>query len=146
MSEISDLSSILQNSMLLYNTNNNTKENQLEKIREQLDNIPSLLDKNTLTKLINGEYSISLKEYTQMNTYNTMMSALYGNNSANKFQNTLNILTNSAENELATAKTFVETMTERGMSTKAAVQTFAALQKYSLLSSDGNYNFVNASV
>lgn len=147
MLEISDLSSILQNSMLLYNANKSSnKENQLEEIRNQLDNIPSLIDKNTLTRLNNGEYSISLKEYTQMNTYNTMMTALYGNNSANKFQNTLNILTNSAEDELANAKSFVTAMQENGMSPKAAVHTFAALQKYSLLSSYGNYNYVNASV
>ncbi len=127
MSEISDLSSILQNSLLLYSTNNNNKENQF-----------------TLTRLNNGEFGISLKEYTQINTYNTMMTALYGNNSANKFQNTLNILTNSAENELANAKTFVETMQERGMSPKAAVNTLIALQKYSLMSSYGNYNYINA--
>jgi hypothetical protein len=144
MSEISDLSSILQNSLLLYSTNNNNKENQLQKIQEKLDNIPTTLDKNTLTRLNNGEFGISLKEYTQINTYNTMMTALYGNNSANKFQNTLNILTNSAENELANAKTFVETMQERGMSPKAAVNTLIALQKYSLMSSYGNYNYINA--
>ena len=145
MLEISDLSSLLQNSLLLRATEkSNNRENQLQQIQKQLDNIPSLLDKNTLTKLNNGEYGISLKKYTELNSYNTMMSALYGNNSANKFQNTLNILTNSAENELATAKTFVEAMRENGMSPKAAVQTYAALQKYSFLSSDTNYSFVNA--
>ena len=147
MLEISDLSSLLQNSLLLRaNDKNNNRENQLQQIQEQLDNIPSLLDKNTLTKLNNGEYGISLKEYTELTSYNTMMTALYGNNSANKFQNTLNILTNSAENELANAKTFVTTMQENGMSAKAAIHTLVSLQKYSLLSSQGNYNFVNASV
>ena len=143
MMEISDISSILENSMLLYAANN-SKENQLQEIQNKLNNIPSVLDKNTLTRLRNGEFGISLKEYTSMNTYNTMMTALYGNNSANKFQNTLNILTNSAENELANAKTFVQTMQDNGMSPKAAVNTLIGLQKYSLMSSLGNYNYVNA--
>ena len=146
MSEISDLRSFLQDSLLLRTSDNNNRENQLETIRKKLDNVPSVLDKDTLTRLNNGEYNLSLREYTKMTTYNTMMSALYGNNSANKFQNTLNILTNSAENELANAKTFVSLMQENGMSAKTAVQTFAALQKYSLMSSYGNYNYVNASV
>lgn len=147
MLEISDLSSILQNSLLLrFDSGNNNRENQLQQIQEQLDNIPSLLNKDTLTKLNNGEYGISLREYTELNSYNTMMTALYGNNSANKFQNTLNILTNSAENELANAKTFVAAMQKNGMSAKAAVHTLASLQKYSFLSSQGNYNYINASV
>ena len=146
MSEISDLRSFLQDSLLLRTSDNNIWENQLETIRKKLDDVPSVLDKDTLTRLNNGEYNLSLREYTKMTTYNTMMSALYGNNSANKFQNTLNILTNSAENELANAKTFVSLMQENGMSAKTAVQTFAALQKYSLMSSYGNYNYVNASV
>ena len=147
MLEISDLSSLLQNSLLLRATDrNNNRENQLQQIQEQLDSIPSLLDKNTLKKLSNGEYGISLKKYTELNSYNTMMTMLYGDNSANKFQNTLNILTNSAENELATAKTFVKTMRENGMSPKTSVQTYVALQKYSILSSNANYSFVNANV
>ena len=146
MSEISDLRSFLQDSLLLRTSDNNIWENQLETIRKKLDDVPSVLDKDTLTRLNNGEYNLSLREYTKMTTYNTMMSALYGNNSANKFQNTLNILTNSAENELANAKTFVSLMQGNGMSAKTAVQTFAALQKYSLMSSYGNYNYVNASV
>lgn len=144
MSEISDISSILQNNLLLGTVNNNTREGQLQAIQTQLVNMPSVLDESTLTKLRNGEYEITLSEYTNMNTYNTMMTALYGDNSASKFQNTLNISTKSAEDELATAKSFVKTMKENGMSAKTAVKTYAALQKYSLMSSFGNYNFVKA--
>ena len=81
-----------------------------------------------------------------MSTYSTMMNALYGNNSANKFQNTLNLLTNSAEDNLATAKTFVENMKANGMSNQTAVRTYAALQKYSLVSSFNKYNYVTAKV
>ena len=142
MSGISDISSILQNSLLLPNINTNNSDNQLKAFQEKLNSMPSVLDKNTLTKLRNGEYEITLKEYTDMSTYNATMTALYGNNSANTFQNTLNILTNSPENELANAKSFVKKMTDNGMSKQTAVKTYSALKKYSLMSSFKNYNFV----
>ena len=83
---------------------------------------------------------------TNMNTYNTMMTALYGNDSANKYQNNLNALTGSAEEGFATAKSFVEKMKENDMSNRMAVKTYHALQRYSLMSSFGNYNFINAKV
>ena len=144
MSEISDLSSILQNSLLLTNVNGDGKTNHLQTIQNQLKTMPSVLNEDTITKLKNGEYEISLKEYTNLNTYNTMMNAMYGNRSANTFQNTLNVLTNSAEDELATAKSFIDSMKQNGMSNKTAVQTYSALKKYSLMSSYGNYNFIKA--
>ena len=146
MSEVSDISSIIQESLLLGSVSKNGQSDKLQKVQDQIKNLPSVLDKDTLTKLKNGDYEVSLKEYTNMNTYNTMMSALYGNRSANTFQNTLNLITKSPEDELATAKTFVQTMKDNGMSTKTAVKTFAALRKYSLMSSFGNYNFVKAKV
>ncbi len=146
MSEISDISSILQESLLLTAVNKDGKTNQLQQIKDKLKDIPSVLNKDTINKLRNGDYEISLKDYTSMNTYNTMMSALYGDKSADKFQNTLNILTNSAEDKLATAKSFVEAMKANGMSNGTAIKTYSALQKYSLMSSFGNYNFVKASV
>lgn len=146
MSEVSDISSIIQESLLLGSVSKNGQPDKLQKVQDQIKNLPSVLDKDTLTKLKNGDYEVSLKEYTNMNTYNTMMSALYGNRSANTFQNTLNLITKSPEDELATAKTFVQTMKDNGMSTKTAVKTFAALRKYSLMSSFGNYNFVKAKV
>lgn len=148
MSDLSDISSIIQNSLLLTSFNNNNDNSKLQKIQEQLKSINNnnILDKDTLTKLKNGQFEVSLKEYTNMNTYNTMMTALYGNNSANSFQNTLGLITNSAEDNLATAKTFVENMKANGMSNQTAVKTYAALQKYSLMSSFGNYNYVSAKV
>lgn len=144
MSEISNISSILQNSLLLTNVNGEGKINSLQTIQNQLKNLPSVLDKDTITKLKNGEFEISLKEYTNMNTYNTMMNAMYGNHSANNFQNTLNVLTNSADDELATAKSFIDSMKQNGMSNKTAMKTYSALKKYSLMSSFGNYNFIKA--
>ena len=146
MSEVSDISSIIQESLLLGSVSKNGQPDKLQKVQDQIKNLPSVLDKDTLTKLKNGDYEVSLKEYTNMNTYNTMMSALYGNRSANTFQNTLNLITKSPEDELATAKTSIQTMKDNGMSTKTAVKTFAALRKYSLMSSFGNYNFVKAKV
>jgi len=145
--QLADMSSILTESLLLNNTGRtSSSEDKFQQFQTQLQNMPSILDESTLTKLKNGDFEISLQEYTSMNTYNTMMSALYGNNSANKFQNILNIMTDSDETDLATAKTFVDKMKANGMSNATAVRTYAALQKYSLLSSFGKYNYVNAKV
>ena len=145
MYDVSNLSSILQNSLLSIPYGlDNERNSQWQKIQENLSTLPSVLDKDTLTKLKNGGYDITLKQYTNMNSYNTMMNALYGNNSANTFQNTLNKLTNSAEDELANAKKFVDAMKENGMSNQTAVKTYSALKKYSLMSSFGNYNFIKA--
>jgi len=145
MSDFTDISSIMQNSLLLMNAGYTDSTDKLSEIQNRLNNLPSLLDKDSLTDIIDGKYDITLKEYTSLNTYNTMMEALYGNSSANKFQNTLNLLTNSPESNLAKAKSFVEKMKENGMSNNSAVRTYAALQKYSIMSSAfDNYNFVNA--
>lgn len=146
MSDISDLSSVLQESLLLSSVYNNGSADKLQAVQDKLNYLPTVLNKDTLTKLKNGEYDISLKEYTDMNTYNTMMTALYGNKSANKFQNTLNLLTNSTEDNLASAKSFIDKMKENGMSNETALKTYSALQKYSLMSSFGNYSFIKTSV
>ena len=148
MSEISDISSILQNSLLLYSYNgDNQSTDALQTIQNRLNLMPSILDEDSLTKLRNGEFEISLKEYTNMTTYNTMMSALYGNHSANPFQNTLNLLTGSTEDRLANAKSFIDKMKQNGMSNQSAERTYSALQKYSVMSSLGNnYNYVKTSV
>jgi len=146
MSDISNISSILQDSLLLSSTNYSGSSDKMQEIQNRLENFPSILDKDSLTKLKNGEYDISLQEYTSLSTYNAMMTALYGDKSANKFQNTLNILTNSAEDNLATAKSFIQAMKENGMSNETALKTYSALQKYSILSSFDNYNFVTTKV
>ena len=146
MSDLTDVSSIMQKSLLLMNVGNaNYSTDKLDEIQTRLNNMPSVLDKNTLTDLVDGKYDISLKEYTSLNTYNTMMEALYGNNSANLFQQKLGLYSQSMETTLANAKSFIDKMKDNGMSNQAAVRTYAALQKYSLMSSAfDNYNFVNA--
>jgi hypothetical protein len=49
MSEISDISSILQNSLLLTTLNSSDNDNnKLQTVQEQLKNIAPVLDKDTL--------------------------------------------------------------------------------------------------
>lgn len=145
MSDLTNISSVMQNALLLLNAENVNSTDKLTEIQTRLNNMPSILDKDTITNFVDGKYDISLKEYTSLNTYNTMMEALYGNNSANAFQQQLNLYGNSMEADLVNAKSFIDKMKENGMSNQAAVRTYAALQKYSLMTSAfGNYNFVNA--
>ncbi len=146
MSEISDISSILKNSLLLANENKAASKTQAEIIKDRLNELPKTIDKQTLSilKNDNNEFGVSLKQYTDLSTYSTVMNTLYGNKSANKFQNTLNMLTDSADDELATAKAFINKMKENGMSNQNAVKTYSALKKYSLMTSLNNYNFVNS--
>ena len=148
MSEISDISSILKNSLLLANENKAASKTQAEIIKDRLNELPKTIDKQTLSilKNDNNEFGVSLKQYTDLSTYSTVMNTLYGNKSANKFQNTLNMLTDSADDELATAKAFINKMKENGMSNQNAVKTYSALKKYSLMTSLNNYNFVNSKV
>ena len=67
-----------------------TVSTRLESINEQLKDLPRVLDRETLDALRNGEYEVSLQEYTDMNTYRTTMTALYGNSSADRFNSSLN--------------------------------------------------------
>lgn len=144
--QASNVGAVLSESLLLSNYKQTDFSDKLQKIKTQLNELPTVLDKDTLTKLKNGGYDISLKEYTNMSSYNTVMGTLYGNSSANKFQNLLNTITNASENSLATAKSFVEKMRENGMSNKAALRTYSALQKYTAFSTLNNYNYVSAKI
>lgn len=128
---------------------NSTVSNRLDKINQQLKDLPAVLDKETLNKLRNGEYEISLKEYTDMNTYRTTMQALYGNSSANKFPSILNKFVGNQEDKVVSAKNFIERMEEKGVSKGSAIKLYTALKTYSATSSllSGiNYNFVSAKI
>lgn len=128
---------------------NSTISNRLDKINQQLKDLPAVLDKETLNKLRNGEYEISLKEYTDMNTYRTTMQALYGNSSANKFPSILNKFLGNQEDKVVSAKNFIERMEEKGVSKGSAIKLYTALKTYSATSSllSGiNYNFVSAKI
>ena len=148
MSEIDTLNSSLEESLLrtLINTVNEKTSDKTTKIEYQKKNLPSLLDVNTLQELIDGKYDITLREYTNMNTYNSLMSSVYGKNSASPFQKYLNNILDKDDDKLANAKTFVEKMKENGLSNQSAVKLYSALKSYSLISSFNNYSFVSAKI
>ncbi|MBR1373160.1 hypothetical protein IJ556_01760, partial [bacterium] len=127
--------------------NNESFADKLAKLSNRsLLELPSIVDINTLKDLKEGKFDISLRQYTNLHTYNLMMSNLYDNTSANVFQKSLNNLLGTEENDIATAKTFVDTMRERGLSNQSAITLYSALKSYSLTSSIGNYNFVDAKI
>ncbi len=127
--------------------NNESFADKLAKLSNRsLSELPSIVDINTLKDLKEGKFDISLRQYTNLHTYNLMMSNLYDNTSANVFQKSLNNLLGTEENDIATAKTFVDTMRERGLSNQSAITLYSALKSYSLTSSIGNYNFVDAKI
>ena len=74
------------------------------------------------------------------------MTIAYGNNSADPFQQYLNSFLESDEDKLANAKSFINKVTESGVSNSTARKLYSAMQSYSLISSFKNYNFVNAKV
>ena len=129
-----------------YSKLNASAKERIEEIRKQTQSLPSVLDTNTLSKLRSGDYGITLREYTNLNTYNNLMSIAYGNNSADPFQKYLNSFLESDEDKLANAKRFIDKVRESGVSNSTAQKLYSAMQSYSLLSSFNNYNFVNAKV
>ena len=145
MAELTDISSIISNSLYLKLLDNTTLNQRIQQVQEKSKTLQTLLGEDFAEKL-NDEFGISLKDYTNLNTYGTVMNMLYGNNSANRFQNLMQFYVGDNENKLASAKSFVNKMKENGMSTNRAVKTYTALQKYSLMSSIGNFNYVNAKI
>ena len=88
---------------------------KLDNINKQLKDLPKVLDKETLENFQKGEYDITLKEYTDMNTYRTTMTALYGNSSANKFNSAINNYLGIKSDKTATAKEFIEKLEDKGV-------------------------------
>ena len=109
---------------------------RLQDINKQLGDLPSVLDRQTLQELIDGEYDITLQEYTDMNTYKTTMSALYGNQSADRFPSMLNnLMGNSNNNNPVSARDFISIMRERGLTSTSAMGLYNAIRTYSITSS-----------
>ena len=108
---------------------------RLQDINKQLGDLPSVLDRQTLQELIDGEYDITLQEYTDMNTYKTTMSALYGNQSADRFPSMLNNIVGNNSNRNISAKEFIDIMRERGLTSTSAMGLYTALRTYSITSS-----------
>ncbi|MBR6126256.1 hypothetical protein IKQ21_01075 [bacterium] len=125
---------------------NTSAEGRITELRKKMEVLPSVLDTDTLSKLRNGDYGISLREYTNLNTYNNLMTVKYGDKSANSFQSLLNNYLQTDDDKLANAKSFIDKMRENGVSNSSALKLYSALQSYSLVSSFKNYNFVNAKV
>ena len=110
-------------------------ENKLENIDEKLKDLPTILDKDTLAKLRDGEYEITLQEYTDMTTYRTKMNALYGNSSASRFPNALNNLLGNPSDEEVSAKDFMDKLKEQGVENKSALKIYNAIKSYNLINS-----------
>ena len=117
-----------------------------ERIKTQMETLPSVLDESTLQKLKDGEYDITLKEYTNISTYRAKMNALYGNNSADSFQQNINRFLNNDNDKLSNAKSFIEKMKENGISNTSAVKLYSAIRSYSLISDIKNYSYVSAKI
>ena len=120
----------------------------LGNINQQIGNMPAVLDRTTLDALVNGEYDISLREYTDMNTYRTTMSVLYGNNSSSPLNSSLNtLLGNNNQNRTISVKDFIDRLGERGVSESDALRLYTAARAYSLTSVlNLNNSFVSARV
>ena len=129
-----------------YTKLNESAKERIDELRKQTQSLPSVLDAKTLSKLRSGDYGITLREYTNLNTYNNLMTIAYGNNSADPFQQYLNSFLESDEDKLANAKSFINKVKESGVSNSTARKLYSAMQSYSLISSFKNYNFVNAKV
>ena len=120
----------------------------LGNINQQIGNMPAVLDRTTLDALVNGEYDISLREYTDMNTYRTTMSVLYGNNSSSPLNSSLNTLLGyNNQNRTISVKDFIDRLGERGVSESDALRLYTAARAYSLTSVlNLNNSFVSARV
>ena len=146
MSEIENVRNIILSELNLTKKSETASE-RIERIQKQMENLPSVLDKNGLTKLKDGEFDITLKEYTDLNSYRIKMNALYGNSSDNQFQTYLNNTVNNNGNDTITkAKDFIDTMRDNGMSDTQALKLYSALKSYSVITGFKNYNFVNAKI
>ena len=124
--------------------------NGLDSINRQLANLPAILDRQTLYDLANGEYDITLEEYTDMNSYRAAMNSLYGNYSANRFPSMLNSILGKGNqnNNNVSAREFIDIMRKRGLSNGSAIGLYTALKTYSINSSliGNNNSFISAKI
>jgi len=146
MSEIENVRNIILSELNLTKKSETASE-RIERIQKQMENLPSVIDKNGLTKLKDREFDITLKEYTDLNSYRIKMNALYGNSSDNQFQTYLNnTLNNNSDDTITKAKDFIDKMKDNGMSDIQALKLYSALKSYSVITGFKNYNFVNAKI
>ena len=117
----------LKNAVVQNNQNNNID------ITSLLYDNDSVIDENT---------GITLKQFTNLNSYLTVFNSLYGNNSESKFKNALNNVLKAGQNsQITNAKNFVQKMKENGLTNSSAIKMYKALNSYSLVSNMQNSNF-----
>ena len=115
---------------------NNTKDSSAKTLNEE-----------AIALLESGDYDVSLREFTSFSTYLAQMTSMYGNKSSNRFQQTINnILNTGNENSVANAKSFIDKMKEKGVSNSSAIKLYSAIQSYSLVSTLNNNSYVSATV
>ena len=129
----------------------NDKDGKLESFNNKLNNIPSVLDKQTINKFIDGEYEISLEDYTNLNSYKTSMQSFLGDSSNNLLGSNLNRLLGKTEDNkntnLTSIKEFLEEMQNRGLSKENAFKLYSSVKTYSLTNSIFEKNsFVSAKI
>ena len=129
----------------------NDKEGKLESFSNKLDTIPSVLDKETLNKFIDGEYEISLENYTNLNSYKTSMQSFLGDSTNSSLSVNINKLlgkTKGSNNaNLTSIKDFLREMQNRGLSEKSAFKLYSTIKTYSATNSILEKNsFVSAKI
>lgn len=116
---------------------------KFENITSQLKTYLNQDDKEEDTE---GE--VKVEEYEDINVYKNALEALYGNKSANPLFPKLNSLMGKKENDVVSAKNFLENMQERGLSRKSALTLYSAMKSYSILNSfqQKNNSFISAKI
>ena len=138
----------INNSQILSFYNNDKISDELKKIETTLKDLHTVLDIETLGKLKDGEYDITLEEYSTMNSYRVQMKALYGSNSSSKFPKMLNNYLGKNENDKISAKDFISNLKDLGVETKDAVKIYGAMKSYSVSSSllNNKNSFITAKI
>ncbi len=129
---MSSIESLTLNNLFL--TAQNGMSEKVENLNKQMQNLPSVMDRETLEDLINGKYEITLQEYTSINNYRNSMKLLFGNNSANPLYSGLNALMGKGyyDNTAVSAKTFLDNMRQKGLSNETALNLYTAMKTYSI--------------
>lgn len=126
----------------------NSLQDKLDGINDKLKDLPKVLDPLILQKLKDGEYEITLKEYNDLSSYRTVMSALYGNSSASKLPEYLKKISRIEDDRKISAKDFIDKMQEKGLEKKAALKLYTAMKSYSVMNSYllNNNGYVSAKI
>ena len=128
---------------------NDNISDKLNKIESALKDLPTVLDLETLGKLKDGEYDITLEQYASMNSYRVQMNALYGLKSSSKLPTMLNNYLGRKSDDDMSAKDFVSNLKKLGVDTNNAVKIYGAMKSYSITTSliaDNKNSFITAKI